>query len=350
MIDDRKNEPRAADSSDDSKPDLILADLILRCPACHAQLDPEDLFCSNCGTEAPQIDSPTEKTGPQHDWVTHHFTCDGCGASMSYDARARTLRCPFCGSEKLTQQPDAKTLRAKSVVPFRKQHTEIIAELKQWLGSRFWRTSDLVSDSVITQIQAVYVPYWVFRAHADTNWTADTSQVPWGARGDWMPLTGKHQGNYRGVLVGASSVLTPAETSAICPYNLAEGKPLDQADLDNYIVEQFRVQRKYARPLARAEIEAYERDACRKQVPGRARNVRVNVKLTNITSEPVLLPVWILAYQYKGELYRFLANGQTGRHTGTAPVSWVKVIVASIAALLGLLILLLIITAIASVS
>src|SRR6187401_1672478 len=87
-----------------------------RCTVCGALLDEEDLFCANCGTEAPRADGG-EQVG-QTLLATHNFECQGCGASMSYDASAQTLRCPFCGSEKLSEQKDAKTLEPEFVVPF----------------------------------------------------------------------------------------------------------------------------------------------------------------------------------------------------------------------------------------
>jgi hypothetical protein len=184
------------------------------------------------------------------------------------------------------------------------------------------------------------VPYWVFTARTFTNWTADSSQTPFGARGDWVPLSGEHRASYSGLLVGASSVLTPGETSALCPFDLAGGVAPSQIDLDNVIVEQFRVQRKYARPLARQGLENLERQACAQYVPGRNRNLKVNVRLEGLSSEPVLLPIWVMAYQYQNRIYRFLINGQTGRATGQAPTSWKKVIAAIIIAILILLLLL----------
>jgi hypothetical protein len=177
------------------------------------------------------------------------------------------------------------------------------------------------------------VPYWVFEATTHTYWTADSSATPAGARGDWVPLTGEHHGRYAGVLIGASSALTPHETSALCPFDLARGRTPAEVDLDNAIVEQFRVQRKYARPLARQGLENLEREACAQYVPGRNRNLKVNVRLENLLSEPVLVPVWIMAYRYRDQVFRFLLNGQTGRAWGQAPLSWIKVTLAIMIAL-----------------
>jgi hypothetical protein len=51
------------------------------------------------------------------------------------------------------------------------------------------------------------------------------------------------------------------------------------------------------------------------------------VLVEDLTSEPVLLPVWINAYRWKERVFRFLVNGQTGAVIGQAPRSWVKVAV-----------------------
>ena len=96
-------------------PLLFMSDLLSKCAVCQALLDEEDLFCSNCGAEAPR-EAPQAAPAPRE--FTHKFTCSGCGASMSYDASAGTLRCPFCGSDKLEEQASAKDVSPSSVVPF----------------------------------------------------------------------------------------------------------------------------------------------------------------------------------------------------------------------------------------
>jgi len=281
------------------------------------------LFCANCGTEAPQTEEkhPTNETFT----ATHNFQCQGCGASMSYDASAQTLRCPFCGSEKLEEQHNAKMLRPQSVVPFAIEQNDALARMRQWLGGSFWRPGDLAQAAVVTTLTKVYVPYWVFAAQVYSYWTADTSRTPLGASGDWFPLWGENRASYSGILVGASSVLTPAETNAICPFDLSAAVPPEKVDLDNVVYEQFRVQRKYARPLAQASLESLERQACQKYVPGKCRNMKINARLEGLTGEPVLLPVWIMAYRYRDQVFRFLVNGQTGKCNGTAPTSYKKI-------------------------
>jgi hypothetical protein len=332
-----------------------MSDLTKKCTVCESWIDEEDLFCANCGTEAPKtssagdcLDFYVNKNGTvpfatnSSTLVTDNFKCRGCGASMSYDASAQALRCPFCGSLDMASQPDHKVLTPRRVVPFRLAREQAVAAMRDWLGRGFWRPGGLAEQACIVKMTPVYVPYWVFQADTHTYWTADTNQTPPSARGDWYPLSGEHNGSHAGLLIGASGALSPGETQAICPFDFAPAVTPDKVDLKNAIVEEFSRPKKYARPLACEGLENLETQHCTSEyVPGTARNVHVNVQITEMAGEPVLLPVWIMAYRFRDELYRFLVNGQTGRATGQAPVSWAKIFMAIVIGILILLVFLL---------
>ncbi len=330
-----------------------MPDVLSKCTVCGALLDEEDLFCPNCGAEAPAPTQPTSThsqntpvgstsaNAPATHLSTCNFTCRGCGASMSYDASAQALRCPFCGSEQLDKQPDAKEIAPDGVVPFVVTRDQAVATMRQWLGQGFWRPGDLSTEAAVVKMAPVYVPYWVFDADTFTYWTADTNQTPPGAMANWYPVSGQHEGHYSGLLVGASGALTGAETGALCPFDLSAAVPPDKIDLQNSIFERFTVPRKYARPLASQGLESLESQACEEIVPGKCRNLNVNVRMMNLASRPLLVPVWIMAYRYRDQVFRFLANGQTGKSAGQAPVSYRKIGAAvAIAAVVILLILL----------
>jgi predicted RNA-binding Zn-ribbon protein involved in translation (DUF1610 family) len=318
-----------------------MAEMFQKCTVCGSWIDEEDMFCANCGTEAPG-DSIAVKQTESASLVTDNFKCRGCGAAMSYDASAQALRCPFCGSVDMAAQPDHNVLKPRRVVPFALKQEEALSAMRKWLGNGFWRPSDLADEACVVKMTPVYVPYWVFQADTHTYWTADTNQTPPSARGDWYPLSGEHQGHYSGLLIGASGALTPGETHAICPFDFAPAVAPDQVDLKNSIVEEFSLPKKYARPLAREGIEELETEACvQAYVPGKSRNAHVNVLISGMTGEPVLLPVWIMAYRFRDRVFRFLVNGQTGRATGQAPISMIKIITAIIIAVIIILFLLL---------
>ena len=142
-----------------------MSDVLIKCTVCGAVLDEEDLFCSNCGTEAPTSCRASRTVASSTRLSTHNFECQGCGASMSYDASAQALRCPFCGSEKLKEQADAKEIAPQAVVPFQVPRDEAEALLRAvaWAGLLAAGRSGQAGRG--GQDAAVYVPYWVFEAN-----------------------------------------------------------------------------------------------------------------------------------------------------------------------------------------
>lgn len=243
---------------------------------------------------------------------------------MSYDASAKNLRCPFCGSEKMSSRKDARTLKPDGVVTFQILQSQVESRLRHWLSQGFWKPGDASQRSIVNKVTQVYVPFWVFSATTETAWTADSSSVPFGARGSWRPVFGTRTGNYDGVLVGASGTLTPAEVQEIAPFDLSQSVPPDSVDLTNVIVEEFRVTRRDARARASALVEQYEAGQAQQTIAGSIRNLHANVRIQDMKSVPMLLPIWIMVYQYNKQPYRVLVNGQTGEVYGTAPFSYAK--------------------------
>jgi hypothetical protein len=61
----------------------------------------------------------------------------------------------------------------------------------------------------------------------------------------------------------------------------------------------------------------------------------VDTDVRDVTFKHILLPIWMAAYKYRGQTYRFVVNGRTGRVQGERPWSAIKI---TIAVVLGLLV------------
>jgi hypothetical protein len=51
----------------------------------------------------------------------------------------------------------------------------------------------------------------------------------------------------------------------------------------------------------------------------------VQCDFSDINSDLILLPVYLLSYRYGEKVYRFLCNGQTGKVTGDKPLSSMRI-------------------------
>ncbi len=306
-----------------------------RCEVCRALVDVEDLFCPNCGTEVPdRRESATSKLS----LGAHNFGCQNCGASMSYDASAQSLKCPFCGSTDLKDDGTKGILKPDCVIPFAIDQAEAQGRLLGFLGSSMWHPGDLKSGAQLTELTAVYVPFWVFSTSVTTHWTGDTSHTGGFSNSGWAPLSGYREANYDNLWIPASEGVTVGELAKVIPYDIHRAVPPEQVDFSGRTVEQFSLSRKYARPLAQQRLEELEAMAVAQVIPGQHRNIHVNVLMQDAESQAALAPLYVMAYRYKSKLYRFVINGQTGLSTGSAPISAAKVALAIGGALLLILI------------
>jgi predicted RNA-binding Zn-ribbon protein involved in translation (DUF1610 family) len=313
--------------------------VIERCENCGAMVDPDDLFCANCGTEVPGAEP---RDANRLATEARNFQCRSCGATMNYDASAQALKCPFCGSVDLAEDTNSRGILAPEfVVPFALDRAEAEHRLRLWLGSSFWHPTDLRNAAALTELRPAYVPFWIFDVEADCHWTADTDQAPLGSRSGWLPISGSRQARYDNLWIHAGAAVSHREIHAIQPFDFREAVPPEGVDLRAVTVEQFSVPRRYARPEVRRVVEALEAESIAREVPGRERNVHVNVLLHDGSSHAALAPIYILAYRYRNQLFRCVINGQTAAITGTSPVSWKKPLqIGGVIVLMILLILL----------
>ncbi len=312
-----------------------------RCTACGNVVDDEELCCAACGRE---VERPGGRAGPALEQGLAGFDCRGCGASLTYDAGARALRCAFCGGTTLERQPGSTgRVRPSHLLPFRLGRDDAVTAFRRWLARGFWRPRRLAGEARLETLQAVYLPCWRFEGHALTCWTADSSEVPFGARAAWRPVAGRDDRGFADVLVLASGSLDAREGERLAPFLLEEARPYADGLAGDVPVEDVGLSRRGARPELLARVSALEAAAVPGRVPGRARHVHVNVRLRDTGGSLVLLPVWINAYTWRGRRWRFCVNGQTGRVVGRAPVSRTKVALAlllALAAAAGLVLLL----------
>ena len=74
---------------------------------------------------------------------------------------------------------------------------------------------------------------------------------------------------------------------------------------------------------------------CAAQVPGDTyRNLVIRPQYSKQTFKHILVPVWLLSYDYGARAFQVVVNGSTGRIAGQYPISVWKVVLLVIAALI----------------
>lgn len=308
----------------------------LHCERCETPLESGDLRCSICGQAAPE-------DRPQSENVTVQvLRCQGCGAATAYDIEHQAPSCSFCDSVVEVETLDDPMEQSEGFLPFTVDQDEARKAMRHWLGTLGWfRPSDLKTSARLEQLKPLWWVGWVFDAQSLVSWTADSNAGS--RRSAWAPHSGQVEMNFDDILVSASRGLSASEASTLGPgCNIASLREKPEG-ADGGTIEQFDLQRSQARQQIVNAIQNIAAGQVESQhIPGsRFRKVSVSVVLRKLITRRVSLPAWVLAYRYKGQLYRMVICGQNSSFvTGTAPYSFAKImLVVGIVCFVALMVL-----------
>lgn len=344
------------------------------CPACggEAAWDPQRrmLVCTHCGTASP---APEDAGAPivEHDlraaleelasaprgWQVEKRSvrCQSCRAVSVLDASRQAQRCEFCGSAQLLPYAEAEPeFRPGSVLPFAVGAAEARERIRRWYGKRWLAPSALSRRALTDTVHGVYLPYWTFDAQADVRWTAEAGHYYYETamrmrdgrpraeqvrKVRWTPASGALSHRFDDDLVCASVGVHPALVRGIEPFPTSGLKPYDPAFVAGWVVERYQVDLASAVLRAREAMDRRLLALCAARVPGDThRNLRVAAEWSGQTFKHVLMPVWLLSYDYGRRSYQCAMNGVTGRIEGEYPKSPWKIAALVIAVVVFLVV------------
>ena len=272
-------------------------------------------------------------------------TCTSCGAQVELGADTHAAECPFCASPVVTDTGAHRHIKPRALLPFALDEATARSAMTDWLG-RLWFAPNGLQDYARKgrRMEGIYVPYWTFDADTKSTYRGargtvyyesqtivrdgkrQTVQVP---KIRWAPASGRVARFFDDVLVLASTSLPKRFTEALEPWDLAALVPYSPEYLAGFRAEGYRVELEHGFVEARVRMDAIIARDVRFDIGGDRQQIHeIDTEVSDVTFKHILLPVWLAAYKYRGETYRFVVNGRTGRVQGERPWSAWKIAVA----------------------
>jgi predicted RNA-binding Zn-ribbon protein involved in translation (DUF1610 family) len=336
------------------------------CPQCGSKMNYDAksglLACPACGHKMP-IPAQTDAV-QEHDLMQalnntagkslgygaelKAVSCKSCGATINVEPNVVSTKCPFCGSNQVIEQKvDPNMIQPESVVPFAIDDGKANTLFRTWLGKGFFSPRDLKQLGGGQQLRGVYLPFWTFDAHAESDWWAESGtyyyETEWVTvtrdgktvreqrqvqKTRWWPSSGHHADNYDDVLVYATKSINVKILQKVYPYDTKALVNYKAEFLSGWAAESYQIPLADGWKVGQGTINSEEHSKSDRQVPGDThRNLRVNTSLSQLTYKHVLLPVWVASYRYNNKTFQFMINGQNGKVQGEKPISWVKVLI-----------------------
>jgi hypothetical protein len=119
------------------------------------------------------------------------------------------------------------------------------------------------------------------------------------------------------------------------PFPTKEVVSYDTAFLLGHVVEHYQVVLLDAAQRSVEQMQAKLTMLCSQQIPGDThRNLQIYPEFSGRTFKHVLVPVWLLKYDFGAKPYQVIVNGYTGAIAGRHPLSFWKIAFLVLVALL----------------
>jgi DNA-directed RNA polymerase subunit RPC12/RpoP len=338
-----------------------------KCPRCGANtaysLETGDLTCTYCGFSEHPNSHIVGKTAEEFEFKLEtlkraargwggerkQLECQNCGAQTSLPPDSLTHACPFCGSNRVLQRPDpSDSLQPRFLIPFKITPEACLEIFRRWVGESWMTPYRLRKIAEFDRLSAIYLPFWTFDSTARASWRAqvghqvtdryyDHGSKSWKTRTriEWRWESGRVRLPFDDVLVEGTERVQPELMAKIDDYAISQLVAYDPRYLAGMQALAYDLPLETAWERARRRMRERTREACRAQAStARIRSFSMTMDFDEEAWRYILLPAYLAAYDYSGERYQVVINGQTGTIAGSRPADWRKIWLV-IAALLG---------------
>jgi len=319
--------------------------------------DQGTLLCDHCGnsreilTPGPWKGAITEldfdravaqQLPDQEIEETRVLQCPNCAAQVEFDSTNHAAECPFCATPVVTDTGTHRHIKPRALLPFTLDERTARTAMTNWLGGLWFAPNGLQEYARKgRKLQGIYVPYWTFDADTKSSYRGERGTVYYETRSvmrngkreqvreakvRWRNVSGRVARFFDDVVVLASRSLPKKYTDGLEPWDLSELEPYQPEYLAGFRAEGYTVELEDGYTQACAHMDRVITRDVKFDIGGDRQRIHdVQTNISDVTFKHVLLPVWLAAYKYRGETYRFVVNGQSGRVQGERPWSVWKI-------------------------
>jgi ribosomal protein S27E len=271
--------------------------------------------------------------------------CEDCGATVRFEGTLTSRDCNYCGSPLQVEGAHQAVDRVPvdGVVPFQIDRNTAGRNLRRWIRSRWFAPTAFTKRGSRGKFDGTYLPYWTFDSMTNTRYTGQRGDHYWTTQGSgkkkrrvrhtrWRTVSGRFQQFFDDVIVVAAGGLPLKRVRALEPWPLDRCVPFDRGLLAGFLARTYDIELEPGFATARDKIKQALETEVRRRIGGDVQRISsMNTAHAAVTFKHLLLPLWMMAYRFKGETYQVVVNAATGEVQGDRPWSWIKIALASVA-------------------
>lgn len=341
-----------------------------KCPCCGAALtyahNSTELSCGACGNrfeiEAVQAFNDDTVKEDSFSWekqseqafseaeqaALQTFSCPSCAGVLITDGATAATFCPYCGNPAILPGRLSGDIRPDGIIPFRLTRSDAIAALTRFTRHKPLLPKGFLDEQKLEKVSGVYVPFWLYDCDGamDARYRA-TRIHTWSDRNYRYTKTSHFllhrsaEARFCGIPMDASAKMDDGIMESIEPFDYTQLTDFDTAYLSGYLADKYDVPAASGAERIKTRVSESLNALLQPTFAGYTTVTpqQKHLQVSQSTAKYVLLPVWMLTSRYGEKTYTYAMNAQTGRLTGTLPVSVGRAVAlfAAVAATVGAL-------------
>ncbi len=278
------------------------------------------------------------------------YNCPSCGSEIICDENTVATGCLYCGNPVVVPGKIGGNLKPDYAIPFKLNKEAAVKALKEYYKKKPLLPKLFKEENHIKEIKGIYVPFWLFDFDADAKIQYRGKRTRIWVSGDYDIIETSHYRAtrwgeicFKRIPVDGSTKMPDAHMDAIEPFDYRELETFSTTYLPGYFADKYDVDAKQSAGRANERIKNSAIDAFARTLNYDSWSLDwADIQKKHGEVKYALLPVWMLTTKWKGKIYIFAMNGQTGKLIGDLPISrsrlfaWFFGIWGGVAAALGL--------------
>lgn len=312
--------------------------MIYKCKNCAGNMvySPErgKMYCAHCESEDSHHAGSVENL----------TSCANCGGELLVSDYTAATKCEYCGSYFVFDERVSGEYEPHLILPFLLGKKEVKERIREVFKKKIFAPMDFLTDARLEKMEGMYVPFFMYDYHAAYEFAGKGTKVRvWRLGNKEYTETSLYdvcrnmEIEFQKIPVDASVAMDDGIMDLMEPYDYRALEDFQEKYMAGFYGERYSQNKDELEPRANEKAKGDSELLLNQSLTeySTVTPTKKNLELVKKGESYALLPVWVYSYSFRGEIYPFHVNGQTGKVIGKAPISWGKVCIYGGTVLIG---------------
>jgi DNA-directed RNA polymerase subunit RPC12/RpoP len=266
------------------------------------------------------------------------YSCPSCGAEIITAESTAATTCYYCHNPVILSGKLSREFRPDRLIPFTFPKEEAERRFREFCGKKKFLPKEFLAPGTFSEITGVYYPYFIVDAKVNGSASGKSKSVRTWVSGKYQYTETTVYQHDRSGFLDIDGIAVSAYKDGdrnllkyVCPFDESQSVDFSMAYLSGFQAEKRQFEKDELKNDIMNQVRNISEAEFRSTMAGHGSISSMDLTINEYKDqwEYFLFPLWVLTCKYKGKLYRYALNGQTGKVYGELPIHVPKLLLTT---------------------